>query len=88
MKTRVNQECGAMLAGISGYLDGVLGATECEAIERHCRDCASCAALVHGLRETVGLCRDAGCATLPEAVRERARASIARLLAGEDPARS
>ena len=44
MKTRVNQECGAMLAGISGYLDGVLGATECEAIERHCRGCASCAA--------------------------------------------
>ena len=85
MNEDVNAECGAMLAGISAYLDGELDATACQAIERHCRDCARCAALVEGLRETIGLCREAGTAPLPEAVRQRAKAGIERLLASEKP---
>jgi anti-sigma factor RsiW len=74
-----------MLAGISAYLDGDLDATACQAIERHCRNCPRCAALVDGLRETIGLCREAGSTPLPEPVRQRARASIARLLASDKP---
>ena len=88
MSEAVNAECGAMLAGISAYLDGELDATACQAIERHCRDCARCAALVKGLRETIGLCREAGSAPLPEPVRQRAKASIERLLASVKPART
>ena len=57
--------CKEVLANISGYLDGELETTACDAIERHCQECASCAALVNGLRETVGLCRQA--ATAPPA---------------------
>ena len=83
MNEDVNGECGAMLAGISAYLDGELDAAACQAIERHCRDCARCAGLVEGLRETIGLCREAGTAPLPEAVQQRAKASIERLLASE-----
>ena len=60
MSADANADCGAMLAGISAYLDGDLDATACQAIERHCRDCSRCAALVEGLRETIGLCREAG----------------------------
>jgi len=74
-----------MLAGISAYLDGDLDATACQAIERHCRNCPRCAALVDGLRETIGLCREAGSTPLPEPVRQRAWASIARLLASDKP---
>jgi len=85
MSQDVNVECSAMLAGISAYLDGDLDATECQAIERHCRDCPRCAAVVEGLRETIGLCREAGSTPLPEPVRQRARASIERLLASEKP---
>ena len=85
MTEDVNAECGAMLAGISAYLDGDLDAAECQAIDRHCRDCSRCAALVEGLRETIGLCREAGGAPLPEPIRERARASIERLLSSEKP---
>jgi anti-sigma factor RsiW len=81
-------DCAAMLAGISAYLDGELDATACQAIERHCRDCARCAGVVNGLRETIGLCRDAGTTPLPEAVRRRAKASIERLLASEKPSES
>lgn len=85
MSHDVNTECSAMLAGISAYLDGELDAVECQAIERHCRGCAPCATLVEGLRKTINLCRDAGNTPLPEPVRQRAKASIERLLASEKP---
>lgn len=88
MSQDVNRDCGAMLAAISAYLDGDLGAAECQAIERHCQDCSRCAALVQGLRETIGLCREAGRTPLPEPVRQRARASIERLLASEKASRT
>jgi anti-sigma factor RsiW len=76
--------CHEILADISGYLDGELDVTACDAIEAHCRGCASCAALVEGLRETVGLCRQAASAPLPDAVRQRARDSVRRLLDRHD----
>ena len=72
--------CKEILANISSYLDGELNTTACDAIERHCVECPSCAALVNGLRETVGLCRQAATTPLPEAVRQRARESVRRLL--------
>jgi len=72
--------CQEVLTNISGYLDGELDTTACDAIERHCRECGSCAGLVNGLRETVGLCRQAATAPLPDAVRQRARESVRRLL--------
>jgi anti-sigma factor RsiW len=73
-------DCRTILADISVYLDGELEATSCDAIERHCRQCASCAALVSGLRETIGLCREAASVPLPDAVRQRARDSVDALL--------
>ena len=72
--------CKEVLANISGYLDGELDTTACDAIERHCQECTSCAELVNGLRETVGLCRQAATVPLPDAVRQRARESVRRLL--------
>jgi hypothetical protein len=53
-----------ILAHISSYLNGELAATEYDAIERHCRECESCAAVVAGLLHPVGLCREAGSAPL------------------------
>ena len=40
MSQGVSAECNAMLTEISAYLDGDLGAAQCQAIERHCRTCA------------------------------------------------
>jgi anti-sigma factor RsiW len=76
-------ECRRVLAAVSAYLDGDLDATTCEAIEAHCRGCAACADLIAGLRQTVGLCRQAGSTLVPEAVRQRARARVRRLLDGD-----
>jgi len=73
-------ECRELLAGVSAYLDGELGTRDCERLERHSRTCRSCAAVVAGLRQAIGLCHEAGRAPLPDAVREKARASIKRLL--------
>jgi anti-sigma factor RsiW len=69
-----------VLANISAYLDGEFAATACDDIDRHCRQCESCAGIVAGLRETVGLCRQAADAPLPDAVRQRAREAVHRLL--------
>ena len=80
MTDAINSECAEVLGGISAYLDGELEATECDAIERHCQTCASCAAVVTGLRDTIGLCRGVAVTSIPEPVRARAQASIAQLL--------
>ncbi len=80
-----SDECRALLQQIAAYLDGELEATECRRIEAHCQQCPDCAAVVGGLRETVGLCREAGSVPLPSPVREKALQSVRRLLA--DPSR-
>jgi anti-sigma factor RsiW len=73
-------DCKAILANISAYLDGELKRTACGAIERHCQGCPTCAALVNGLRDTIGLCRQAASVPLPETVRQHARDSVRQLL--------
>jgi anti-sigma factor RsiW len=84
MTERLDAGCRNVLARISGYLDGELDAPSCDVIERHCAGCPSCASVVQGLRETVGLCRQAGSLPLPEQVRDRARARVRALLDAND----
>jgi anti-sigma factor RsiW len=83
MTTALSAECRRILASVSAYLDGDLDATACESIETHCRQCARCADVIVALRQTVDLCRQAGSTPVPEAVRQRARASVQRLLDAE-----
>lgn len=80
MSAAKSDACRTILTGISAYLDGDADAAACEAIAAHCEACPSCGALVSGLRDTVGLCRQAGSAPLPEDVRRRALANVRRLL--------
>lgn len=77
------EECRAILQHIAAYLDGELDATECRRIDAHCQQCGDCAAVVSGLRDTVGLCRQAAEAPLPEAVRAIALARVKQLLADQ-----
>ena len=79
----VSGDCAAVLGRISAFLDGELDASACTAIETHCASCQRCAPVVEGLRCTMGLCRSAGAIPLPDAVRQRARDSIRRLLERE-----
>jgi anti-sigma factor RsiW len=85
MSDALPDECAAMLSRISAYLDGELAVTECADIEAHCAGCASCGAVVDSLRRTIGLCRDVGSRSLPDAVRARAREHVRRLLHPDHP---
>lgn len=80
MSPRPTGTCEAVQGQIQAYVDGELDAVECAPIEEHCRSCRPCAVLVQGLRQTIDLCRDAGHAPLPEAIRERARHRMRELL--------
>lgn len=73
-------DCSTVLGGISAYLDGELDSTECDVIEEHCRNCASCASVVKGLRDTIGLCRGVAAAPIPESVLQRAKVRVSDLL--------
>ena len=73
-------DCAAILEKVSAYLDQELDAATCAEIDRHCAGCDDCTALIAGLRQTVGLCRETGSRPLPADVRARAQASIRKLL--------
>lgn len=88
MKEAASADCRAMLAHISAYLDGELAATECRAIDAHRARCPECDLVVQGLQQTIGLCREAAAAPLPEPVRQRALASIRALLREADEDRT
>ena len=83
----VSATCERVLSQIEAYLDGELDAVACTDIERHCGGCPSCAAVARGLQKTIGLCRDAGRAPLPEDVRVRALEQVKRVLADARRAR-
>jgi anti-sigma factor RsiW len=72
--------CRGILEHVAAYLDGELDATACLQIEAHCVGCDACALVVNGLRETVGLCRQAARAPLPEGVRALALGRVQRIL--------
>lgn len=80
--------CREALENLQAYVDGELGEAACDALEQHSRECPSCAALIDGLRITVGLCRQAARVELPGDVRERAKAAVQQLLDGTAPARA
>ncbi len=52
-----NEDCLAMFAKLSDYLDNELDALTCKDIEDHARDCIPCKACLETLRQTIGLCR-------------------------------
>jgi Putative zinc-finger len=73
--------CADVVRQIQAFVDGELDGVECDTIERHCESCAACAHIVRGLQRTIGLCREVGRAPLPDAISERAREQVKRLLA-------
>jgi len=51
------EDCLAMFARLSEYLDNELDALTCKDIEDHARECIPCKACLETLRQTIGLCR-------------------------------
>ncbi len=70
MKKDLN--CGALLASLSKYVDGVLGDALCKEIENHIADCDNCRVVVDTLKKTIYLYHKTSEKTaMPIDVRER-----------------
>jgi len=86
--TRVRSDrCRQLMERLSRYVDGDLGGVERRSLVAHLRRCPCCDIVAKGLKHTVSLCRDASSTRLPPAVRAKAKARVAALLApGSDAA--
>ncbi len=70
--THEHGHCQDLLASLSDYVDGTLGALLCAELEEHLRGCTNCRVVVDTLRKTVELYHlDAEGECLPPTVRER-----------------
>ncbi len=70
MKKDIN--CGALLASLSEYVDGVLGDALCKELENHIADCDDCRIVVDTLKKTIYLYHETSEKTkIPLDVRER-----------------
>lgn len=83
----MDETCRHTFAEVEAYLDGDLDQDACRRLEEHAARCSVCADTVQRLRRTIGICRDAGRAPLPESVRQRARDAVRRLLTEGEPSR-
>jgi len=66
-----HEECQHLLGHLSDYVDGELGQSVCEEIERHLAGCPNCRVVVDTLRKTVMLYQSQGCDPIPGNVEER-----------------
>jgi anti-sigma factor RsiW len=81
MTRRPSSACRAYLERLSRYVDGELSSRAQRDTVLHLEHCPCCHDLVDSLRQTVTLCHAEGRRRLPPAVRARAKARIAELLA-------
>ncbi len=65
------QACQHLLGQLSDYVDGELGQSMCEEIERHLADCQNCRIVVDTLGKTIALYRTHGQNPVPGDVQER-----------------
>jgi anti-sigma factor RsiW len=64
----------------SRYAEGEFSSAECRRCETHLAGCPACRARLREVHRTIAVCRRAGRAVLPPAVKARARRKIAELL--------
>lgn len=72
--------CRVDLTHWSRYDEGELSAAECRRCEAHLATCATCRAMLSGLRRLLRSCRRAGQVAPPPEVRARARREARRLV--------
>ena len=73
------EECEAVFARLSEYLDGDLAPADCETLEAHVRDCAPCVEFIESLRKSVRLGRQYQPEESPSPLTEEIRARLKAL---------
>lgn len=67
-----DKDCRSLLGSLSDYVDGELGKSLCDEIERHLAECHDCRVVVDTLKKTVYLVhQSAEPPELPQPVRDR-----------------
>ncbi len=66
-----SENCQALKAQLSEFIDGELDDAVCQEIERHMEDCDNCRVVVDTLRKTIFLYRDAPSEAVPPEVHAR-----------------
>ncbi len=78
-------DCDAVFALLSEYLDGELPSTTCEELERHIQGCEPCVAFVESLRKSVKLGRsykpEVTLAPLTDDVKQKLQLAYSKMLA-------
>lgn len=74
-------ECPQIVAMFSRYMEGDIGAAECNEMERHVAGCERCTAACASLRHTLALCRTAATGDVPPDVQELVKKSLRELAA-------
>jgi predicted anti-sigma-YlaC factor YlaD len=68
--------CDELLRRLADYRDGALPTALCVEIDRHLRECPSCADIDHDLRDLQRMCREAPRPCLPDEARRRIESLI------------
>jgi anti-sigma factor (TIGR02949 family) len=73
-----SEECRAVFARLSEYIDGELQADLCTRLEGHMDDCPPCQAFLESIRRTVRLLHEVEAPPLPEEIRRSVREAYRR----------
>ncbi len=68
MEHVISASCKELIAQLSGFLDGELDTSVCEAIEQHLAACPDCRVVVDTIQKTILLYRDAPQEIVPHQV--------------------
>lgn len=80
-------QCPEIVAMFSRYLEGEIGAAECEEMDRHVAACDRCRAACASLRHTLSLCRTTASAEVPVEIQNLVRKALRDLAARSTPTR-
>lgn len=77
--------CPDIVERFSSYLEGEIGALECDSLKAHVESCASCNAACEALKRTVGMC-NTQIASVPQDVQDRVKQALLIAIGKNRPA--
>ena len=69
-------KCDDLYRRLTDHADGVLDESDCAAVDRHLRECATCGELRRDLEDLSRLCHESKRPRMPDAVRRRIEALL------------
>lgn len=74
--------CLQLFDRLSEYIDGEMDEAQRRDIEAHVAQCLACFGCLQSLRQTIALCKQAGCQTMPAVLSARLQTMFQRIQQG------